>query len=169
MSDDEQEKTPRKVEKGIKDMKIENQDSASDEEASGTITVGGAELSAGRANSTGSPHRMALEAPPPSSKKSRSTSRSPTKIKGEHEEIVGGEITLKLEPGQPPKLSRSASQKVLARAPPMFDDYDDKTEEAIGVFQVITQCSYSPKSLGSTEHAMECDCAEEWGKNYCSL
>jgi hypothetical protein len=84
--------------------------------------------------------------------------------KSENEEVVGGEVTLKQEPGKPPKLSRTTSRKVERRPPPMFNDYKDSTSEATSTFQVITECSYANKNLGSTDPALECDCAEEWGK-----
>lgn len=77
---------------------------------------------------------------------------------------VGGDITLKQEPGKPPKLARSASQKVIARPPQLFDHLPNSVNEACESFEVIGNCIYSSKYMGHTEHAMECDCAEEWGK-----
>jgi [histone H3]-lysine36 N-trimethyltransferase len=77
---------------------------------------------------------------------------------------VGGEVSDKMEPGQTPKLARSASHKVISRVAPLFDDLPDATMEAKSSFLVIENCTYSNKFLGYTEHAMECDCAEEWGK-----
>ena len=165
MWDGEHDQKPDKVEEGIKDMKIKSEDSSGDEEASGTIRVGEIEQSSTHTSGNSSPTKMEDKSTTQSPKKRPSTSNSPIKGKGEDEQILGGGITLKLEPGQPPKLSRTASQKVVARAPQTFDHYEDKTQEATGVFQVITECSYSAKYLGSTEHAMECDCAEEWGKH----
>ena len=105
----------------------------------------------------------------------RSNSQSPVKnghVSGtltpndeDHKERVGGDITLKVEPGQPPKLSRSNSQKITARSPMMFNDHADKTEEARKHFEMIPLCSYANKYLGATEHQyMDCDCVEEWGK-----
>jgi len=90
--------------------------------------------------------------------------QSPTP-KSEHEEVVGGEVTLKQEPGKPPKLSRTTARKVEKRPPPMFGDYKDSTAEATSSFQVITECTYANKGLGTTDPALECDCAEEWGKS----
>lgn len=81
------------------------------------------------------------------------------------EEMVGGDIELKLEPGKPPKLQRKASQKVERRPPPLFFDYENKTAEATSAFTVLSECVYANKYLGTTEHALECDCAEEWGKS----
>lgn len=100
-------------------------------------------------------------------------SRSPTKresalnspaLKPEQEETIGAEVTLKLEPGKPPKLARSTSHKVEKRPPPRFLDYEDSTPEARSTFSTIQECTYANKYLGTTEHALECDCAEEWGK-----
>ena len=81
------------------------------------------------------------------------------------EEVVGGDIELKLEPGKPPKLQRKSSHKVERRPPPLFFDYEDMTAAATSTFGVITECNYANKYLGTTEHALECDCAEEWGKS----
>ena len=82
-----------------------------------------------------------------------------------HEDIVGGEVTIKQEPGQPPKLSRSTSRKIVTHPPHLYDECEDKTEEAKRCFQVIPACSYSSKYIGSSEQdSMDCDCTEEWGK-----
>ncbi len=96
--------------------------------------------------------------------KSEKMSPSPQMMKDGHPDVVGGEMTVKMEPTQPPKLARTASQKGPARPAALFDSYPDKTEESKGTFQVIEACMYSSKQIGSTEQAMECDCAEEWGK-----
>jgi histone-lysine N-methyltransferase SETD2 len=78
---------------------------------------------------------------------------------------IGGDITLKLEPGKPPKLARSSSQKVIARPPQLFSHLPDSVNEARQTFEVINDCIYGSKYMGHTEHAMECDCSEEWGKS----
>lgn len=85
-------------------------------------------------------------------------------VKGDREETIGGDVIFKHESGYPPKLARTSSQKIPSRAAPLFIDYADKTGEAKDTFSVIPGCIYSNKSIGSTEQAMECDCAEEWGK-----
>lgn len=79
--------------------------------------------------------------------------------------MVGGKVTLKMEPGQPPKLARSSSQKITSRPLQLFTDYDNKTEEAKAVFETIPTCVYSSRFMGATEHGMDCDCSEEWGKD----
>ncbi len=95
--------------------------------------------------------------------KSRATSESSVD-KRDIRDKVGGEISQKMEAGQPPKLARSASSKVVSRVAPLYDDLPDATMEAKSSFTVIESCTYSNKFLGYTEHAMECDCSEEWGK-----
>lgn len=90
-------------------------------------------------------------------------SESPYTGSEKHEEIIGGDVTLKEEPGQPLKLSRSTSQKVVSRPPTLYNDHSSKTEEARTSFQVIPECTYTSKYIGSTEHdSMDCDCVEEW-------
>lgn len=107
-----------------------------------------------------------MKSPSPAPADSQNASLPPTEEKSENEKIVGGDITLKLEPGQMPKLARSSTQKIVARPATLFNDLPNKTREATNAFHVISQCIYSAKYLGSTEHAMECDCAEEWGKSF---
>ena len=164
MSEDERDRTSKIVEEGIQEMNLKNENPSSEEEDYGTIRVEEVKQEADHASDIESPVKLETKSTRRSPKKTRSTSHSPTKFNGDHEEIIGGDITLKMERGQPPKLARTASQKVIARAPLLFDHYDDKTQEVTSIFHVITDCSYSNKSIGSTEHAMECDCAEEWGK-----
>ena len=163
MSDDEQDKTPTAVEDGIKEMKIKKGDS-SDEEGLGTIRLAQIKGASGSNSSAASPRKTGDRVLRQSPVKSQNMAGSPSLAKDELEEIVGGEVTLKMEPGQPPKLARSVSQKVVTRSASLFDDYPDKTVEASSTFQIMHECSYSAKYLGSTEHAMECDCTEEWGK-----
>ena len=70
------------------------------------------------------------------------------------------------DPNPPPKLSRSKSTQKVQRAPPMlFDHLPDATEESCENFQVINDCLYGSKHMGSSQHdALDCDCAEEWRK-----
>ena len=164
MADGSPTRTPKKVEEGIKEMKIETGDS--DEEVLGTITVGGSKIEPESRSDTGSPIKVDVRSPTKTLPKQESPPYFPKMAKDEHEQILGGEITVKIEPGQPPKIQRSSTQKVVARAPPLFDHLPNKTIEATSTFQVITDCTYSNKYLGYTEHAMECDCSEEWGKPY---
>ncbi|KAJ4289551.1 histone methyltransferase set2 [Kalmusia sp. IMI 367209] len=107
----------------------------------------------------------------PARVKSRSKSQSPVKQlpsgpstpdADAHEEVLGGEITLKMEPGKAPKLSRTASQKILSRPPLLYRHLPDVTQEAKATFDVLLECTYANKHLGTTEHALECDCSEEW-------
>lgn len=78
------------------------------------------------------------------------------------EEIISAEFSVKMEPGKTPKLARTASKKVIARQPEMFNDEPDAYVEATSSFSVITDCIYANKHMGSTEPALECDCQEEW-------
>lgn len=70
-------------------------------------------------------------------------------------------------PNTKPRLSRKSSQKTPTREPPMFDNYPDMTPEACKDFQVIPDCLYGSKHLGSTEHdAFDCECREEWRESF---
>lgn len=131
--------------------------------------------SGGRFSST--KEEATITANPSRSMSSKSAQRSPAGLpktsqspiasdmsRSEHEEVVGGQITVKLEPGHPPKLARSSSQKIRTKPSLLFDDYPSRTKEAQSQFDVIQACIYGSKYMGSTEHGMDCDCTEEWGK-----
>jgi hypothetical protein len=85
------------------------------------------------------------------------------------QDTVGGDILVKQEQGQPLKLSRSSSQKVVRGPPQLFSHFPDSTADALATFEQIESCWYANKYMGYTEHAMECDCAEEWGMYSISL
>lgn len=102
-------------------------------------------------------------ASPQSASGSGSDADPAMKTSPDDQETIGGDI-LKQEPGQPPKLSRSSSQKVVPRPPQLFDHLPNSTQDALATFEQIDACWYANKYMGYTEHAMECDCAEEWGK-----
>ncbi|KAK5101357.1 histone methyltransferase set2 [Lithohypha guttulata] len=54
------------------------------------------------------------------------------------------------------------SKKNPPRVAPLFDHLPDARDEANSAYTVIDSCIYQNKYLGYTEHAMECDCSEEW-------
>ena len=83
---------------------------------------------------------------------------------GKISDTIGGEITVETEPGKPPKLLRAPSQKVIPKAPQLFRDHGDKTDEATRTFEVMPVCNYSNKYIGYTDLYMDCECTEEWGK-----
>ncbi|KAI0377825.1 hypothetical protein F5Y04DRAFT_170066 [Hypomontagnella monticulosa] len=65
--------------------------------------------------------------------------------------------------GHPPKLTRKASSKPAARSVQLYNDLPDVTSHSCSHFQLIPDCLYGSKSLGSTDHdALDCDCSEEW-------
>jgi histone-lysine N-methyltransferase SETD2 len=64
-----------------------------------------------------------------------------------------------------PRLSRKASQKNVKLTARVFDHLPDATTESCLTFQVINDCLYGSKHMGSSEHdALDCDCTEEWRK-----
>ncbi|KAF2471336.1 SET domain-containing protein [Lindgomyces ingoldianus] len=165
MSDSESEQKSARLKSEPRDMKLEEGGLAEvRDEGADTIQVKVKDHRPGR---TLTPVTI------PHKPKSRSASQSPVKQdspsssasgKVELEEVVGGDITLKMEPGKAPRLSRTASQKVVSRPPPLFLDLPDATETAKTTFKILPECTYGNKTLGTTEHALECDCAEEWGR-----
>lgn len=126
------------------------------------VSAGAAkEVTSGRRSGNGTPAGVQRQSRSPV--KQKFDAESPA-IKSDDEETVGGDVTLKMEPGKPPKLLRTTSHKIEKRSPRLFFDHEDSTDESKGTFEVLPQCTYANKHLGTTEHALECDCAEEWGK-----
>ena len=176
---DDEDSKPESVADAVTEMKIEHEDSASDGVAAEspldesvvnssvtpskpTTVVTTATKTTNSTNNTTPTTTNGNQSSP--SVKSRSQSKSPAKDDDEPEEKMGGEITVKIEPGQPPKLARSSSHKVVTRPAPLFNHLPDDTAAAKETFQPMESCTYANKYMGYTEHAMECDCAEEWGK-----
>ncbi|EFZ00916.1 histone H3 lysine 36 (K36) methyltransferase [Metarhizium robertsii ARSEF 23] len=68
-----------------------------------------------------------------------------------------------------PRLSRRSSQKPAESELRLFNHLPNVTEESCKSFQVIRDCLYGSKHLGSTDNdALDCDCAEEFqdGENF---
>lgn len=154
------------IESDVKDMHIKEE--VGDLQMDMDNSEGGAALKQERSGSqrlsrNGTSTPQATGGSTRSSARPQSAAESPAESVDE-EETVGGDIVLKQEPGKAPKLTRSTSHKVEKKPPPLFLDYEDKTGEATSTFEVIPQCTYANKYLGTTESALECDCAEEWGK-----
>lgn len=164
MSESEEDKRSIRLESDVRNMKIE-EGTTPQGETLNTIPVGQEhrQRQSTTPNVVKPPQGIKLEPAVDLPITQQSAVGSPGD-KFDREEIVGGDISVKLEPGKAPKLSRSASQKIVSRPPPLFLDAPDKTDEATSTFQVIPDCIYAAKYLGSTEHALECDCAEEWSK-----
>ncbi|KAI0527908.1 hypothetical protein F5B22DRAFT_10186 [Xylaria bambusicola] len=94
---------------------------------------------------------------PNDSKGSRSQSLSPDDRKARSDSASTP------DGAQPPKLSRKSSQKPPHRPTTLFTHLPDVTAESCEHFQVIPDCLYGSKSLGSTDHdSLDCDCSEEW-------
>jgi hypothetical protein len=159
MSESESEQHAAQLEPELREMKLEGAtpDRAGEGEGEGPRQVKVEERTA-----------TPLAIPPRLT--SRSKSRSPI-VKPDfeapspgsaHEETLGGDITLKMEPGKAPKLSRTASQKVISRPPPLYLDLPDSTEVAKQTFVVLPECTYANKTIGTTDPALECDCQEEY-------
>ncbi|KAI2642596.1 hypothetical protein GGS21DRAFT_180554 [Xylaria nigripes] len=94
---------------------------------------------------------------PNGSKGSQSESSSPDDQKAPSDSVSTPDAT------QPLKLSRKGWQKVPPRPAAILTELPDVTAESCEHFQVIPDCLYGSKSLGSTEHdSLDCDCSEEW-------
>ncbi|KAH8169669.1 SRI (Set2 rpb1 interacting) domain-containing protein [Sarocladium implicatum] len=61
------------------------------------------------------------------------------------------------------KLSRKSSSKTPTRTAPLYDNLPNVTSKACEAFQVIPDCLYGSKNLGSTDNdSFDCECREEW-------
>lgn len=64
---------------------------------------------------------------------------------------------------KPPQLSRKASRKSAPQEPKLCTDLPDVTQDACKAFQVIPDCLYGSKHLGSTDNdSFDCECREDW-------
>lgn len=154
--------SPAQIEPELREMKIE-EGTQSELESADRIKL---EYSLGTSvtpkDGASPSHKLKSTSRTQSPAKMESRSQSPAD-ESRHEEVVGGDIALKQERGKAPKLSRTASEKMVHREPPLYLDVADSTSEATSSFQLIEDCIYSNKWLGFTEQALECDCAVEWG------
>ena len=105
-----------------------------------------------------------------SSNQPLATERATLTAKKEHKESNGQDSTstspVKPEPKQPSKPAKTsrATSKLPPRIAPIFDHLPDATQDAISTFTVLDACTYQNKYLGFSEHALDCDCSEEWGE-----
>ena len=105
------------------------------------------------------------DTPRKSLKRTTSTGDPKSPETKEENDKISGDITVKVEPGQAPKLSRSLSKRLPHRPAPKFLDLPDAGSEASQGFETLERCAYANKWIGITEPALECDCQEEWGKS----
>lgn len=165
MANGQAEVKSERLESEVREMHLKEEDSDADMDTIPVASVVKKERSpSASAGRTGTSTPASTKRQSRSPVKMQSAADSPA-VESEQEDTVGGDVTLKQEPGKPPKLSRTTSHKVEKRAPALFLDWEDKTAEATGTFTLIPECNYANRYLGSTDPALECDCAEEWGKS----
>ncbi|KAH7418501.1 hypothetical protein BKA64DRAFT_200885 [Cadophora sp. MPI-SDFR-AT-0126] len=171
MADDTRDPKPAAVDAALGEMKLQGDGSPEDQED--TIMVNGKQEESStpsymkRSRSSTPAIKQSASQSPVKRESASQTPRSQDEDE-EEEETIGGDITVTVEPGKAPKLSRKSSQKVISRPPILYNDMPDSTEEASTVFQLIKDCIYGSKHMGSSEHdALDCDCSEQWsnGKN----
>jgi histone-lysine N-methyltransferase SETD2 len=159
MSGGDTEKKEEQIESDVRDLKLEGGTPPSEEDS--VIKVKPGRMST---PITPKPDLLPLKRLKSGTQSpAKSESQLPQTPNGNMESVVGGDITVKLEPGKTPKLARSSSQKIVSRPPPLFSDEPDMYDEATSTFEVIDDCIYAAKWLGSTEQAMDCDCREAYG------
>jgi len=67
-----------------------------------------------------------------------------------------------MESAKPSRPARAASHKAAARPRPLYLDLPDATAAAQATFAVLPECTYANRYIGTTDPALECDCASEW-------
>lgn len=159
--EDNMAKQEEKLESEVREMRLKEEDQDTNEASMEAVPEAASQQERAASHGAGESTPTVAKSNSRSPVKSESTAASPAP-KNEQEDMVGGDVTLKQEPGKPPRLARATSHKVERRPPRMFSDYKDSTSDATSTFQVITECSYANKYLGTTDPALECDCAEEW-------
>ncbi|TVY17162.1 Histone-lysine N-methyltransferase [Lachnellula arida] len=165
MADDSRGVKPEAVDTALSDMKLE--------EAGSPMGNGFTNGTYEKAPTPSYSRKSRSSTPPIANSRSQSPvtkqSASQSPESGDGQEIIGSEITVVVEDGKPPKLSRKASQKIISRPAPLFNDLPDATEEATSQFSVIQNCEYGAKNMGLSEHdSLDCDCSPEWsdGQNH---
>jgi hypothetical protein len=158
MSDQEIAPKTEAVDAALSDMKLAEEDIATEAKPATPLNADD--------NLQPSPTPKQSRSPTPDdSMRNKSETQTPTSEDEVNTEVVEGDIVVVQEPGKAPKLSRKASQKVVFRPPPLFDHLEDATPECVTKFQVIQDCIYGSKYMGSADHeALGCDCAEDWRK-----
>lgn len=131
-----------------------------------TAKMGGIKLEDGEANGNHhSPYGQAAEEMTSNSKASiaqlKDESKSPMPMPSPgvnaRSESVGTPNSNSL-----PRSSRKASQPPPREAA-LYSHLADVTDESCSHFQVIPDCLYGSKHLGSTDNdSLDCDCREEW-------
>jgi [histone H3]-lysine36 N-trimethyltransferase len=101
--------------------------------------------------------KTSIKSPSHSSMKSENGHNTPLDIT---DRGTGTSTPSKMEPKQ--KLSRRTSRKGNLHPPTLYHQEKDQYDEATSKFQIIYDCIYANKSIGTTEPALECECNEEW-------
>lgn len=154
------ESNHNKLEADVADMDIKEEQR--DEEGDVKMdTISTAGPTARSAPASGSATPIGVKRQQLSPMKAESMAQSPS-IKTE---VVGGDVELRLDENERPRLVRNKSQKVSRRPPELFTHLPDATAQATSTFSVLRDCVYANRYMGITEHALECECAEEWGKH----
>ncbi|KAK3990199.1 putative histone-lysine N-methyltransferase, H3 lysine-36 specific SET2 [Cladorrhinum sp. PSN332] len=113
-------------------------------------------------NGVGLKKEDTVDSPSPSSG-SKINSRAPSMSPDGSNAKSAGDSASTPDYGSAPKLSRKSTQKSARSPPPLFDHLPDVTAEACSTFQVINDCMYGSRGMGSSDHdALDCDCTEEW-------
>ena len=156
-------------------VRVKREGSAADDQIDDSTTTAGAATV--KRNSTSPSHHTALTTIRPDISRSSSTSTisskqalasdkemSNAKKANGHTSPVKPEPEEPTKPTKPTKTSRAASSKLPPRIAPLFNDLPDVYSEATATFTVIDACTYQNKYLGFSDHALDCDCSEEWGQ-----
>lgn len=159
MADDTRDNKTEAVDAALEDMKIEESVHEDTPHANDSFKNGHSR----------SPTPGDVKSAPRSPAKKHNSEDTPKSEGDDDADTIGGDITVTVEPGKAPKLSRKSSQKIVARPATLFLDLPDVKAEATQIFQCIKDCIYGSKYMGSSDHdALDCDCVEEWSECWIS-
>lgn len=80
------------------------------------------------------------------------------------------QIRIPAEAKPPPPSRKPSHPKTSTRDPPLYSDLPEVTADSCKTFQLIPDCLYGSKHLGSTDNdAFDCDCREEWSMFFSQL
>lgn len=62
-----------------------------------------------------------------------------------------------------PSRSRKQTKNIVIKHAAVYSHLPDATEESCNSFQVINECLYGSKYMGSSDtDTLDCECAEDW-------
>lgn len=130
----------------------------SDAEAQGAAAAAGAESGGVRQVKGHDEAAFAILPPSPPAAQPDAPVDEPAKTNGDSSEPT-------MELAKSSKPARAGFPKPASRQPQLYLDLPDATAAAQATFAVLSECTYANRYIGTTDPALECDCASDWGES----